>query len=149
MTHTDSTHFPWVDPVTGKSFDVATKIQQVNGAYRMIGISIQSVDGEQLTVEQYRRVPISTLMKKALSRIAPKPEMKATLKGAQRGSTLPDDLLEEVAQLYKQAVNYGNSPIAAIAQAFGVSQSTAAKRVMLARKLGYLGEAVRGKAGEK
>lgn len=145
----NSIHFPWVDPVTGNSFDISARIQLVGDVYRMVGFTINSVDLEQITVEQYRRIPLSKFMKQALSKVAPKPELEVTLKGAQRGASLPDDLLEEVARIYKDSVNYGNSPIPAIAQSFGISKSTAAKRVMLARKLGYLGKAVKGKAGEK
>lgn len=139
----------WKDPVTQNGFDISAKIHKIDGVYRMTGISIDCVDKEQITVEQYRRIPISNIMKKGLSMVAPKPEMGVTLKGAQRGSSLPDDLLEEVARIYKDSINYGVSPIPAIASAFGISKSTAAKRVMLARKQGHLGKAVKGKAGEK
>ena len=139
----------WKDPITKHGFDVTVRINKVDGNYKMTGLNIESADKQQITVEQYRRIPIIQLMKDALTKIAPKPEMGVTLKGAQRGASLPDDLLEEVARIYKDALNYGLPPIPAIAKAFNISKSTSAKRVMLARKNGYLGKAVRGKAGEK
>ena len=139
--------FTWTDPVTKQEFEIGIKFTKISGMLRFTGISISSVDNAVITVEVYRRVPIIQLMKDALANILPKPEFKATLTGAQRGATLPDDLLEEVARIYKDALNYGVSPIEAVAKAFSISKSTSAKRVMLARANGYLGKATRGKAG--
>ena len=137
----------WKDPVAKKGFDVTIKLKKIDGFIRLAGISIDPVGDFDLTVEMYRRVPIIELWKQAVKQSMPKPEFNATLTGAQRGSTLPDDLLEEVATIYKDALNYKLSPIEAVAKSFSISKSTAAKRVMLARKHGYLGKATRGKAG--
>jgi hypothetical protein len=143
----NSEMFTWTDPVTKQQFDVSIKFTKIGGMLRFTGVGITSVDNNTITVEIYRRVPIVQLAKDALASILPKPDFKATLKGAQRGATLPDDLLEEVARIYKDALNYGVSPIEAVAKAFSISKSTSAKRVMLARANGFLGKATRGKAG--
>jgi hypothetical protein len=139
--------FTWTDPVTKQEFEVGIKFTKIGGMLRFTGVSVTSVSNDTITVEIYRRVPIIQLAKDALVSILPKPDFKATLTGAQRGATLPDDLLEEVARIYKDALNYGVSPIEAVSEAFSISKSTSAKRVMLARANGFLGKATRGKAG--
>lgn len=137
----------WKDPVTDKKYFVSIEFNTIDGENRFVGYGVSSVDDSQITVELTRRIPLMKLAKEATVRAFPKPKFNATLTGAQRGSTLPDDLLEEVATIYKDAVNYKVSPIEAVAKAFNISKSTSAKRVMLARKHGYLGKATRGKAG--
>lgn len=137
----------WKDPETNKKYYVSIHFVTVDGINRFVGYKVLSVDDSQITVELTRRIPLIKLEKEAKEKAFPKPKFNATLRGAQRGSTLPDDLLEEVAIIYKDALNYSVSPIKAVAKAFNISKSTAAKRVMLARKQGYLGKATRGKAG--
>lgn len=137
----------WKDPETNKKYYVSIHFVNVDGMNRFVGYKVLSVDDSQITVELTRRIPLIKLEKEAKEKAFPKPKFNATLQGAQRGSTLPDDLLEEVATIYKDALNYSVSPIKAVAEAFNISKSTAAKRVMLARKQGYLGKATRGKAG--
>lgn len=59
--------------------------------------------------------------------------------GAQRGTALTDDALRAVAAVYRQAWQDEDSVTKAVAEAFNVSPSTAAKRVMAARDRGFLG----------
>ena len=49
-----------------------------------------------------------------------------------------DEELQEVADAYREAVRLGVPVQNAVAETFNVSRSTAAKRIMAARKMGYL-----------
>lgn len=71
-----------------------------------------------------------------------------TPKGPQRGHALDDTTLELVADLYRFALRSGLSPATYIAETMNVSRSTAAKRIMAARKQQFLGPAPNSKKGE-
>lgn len=58
------------------------------------------------------------------------------------------EFLEEVAQVYRNAVIANDPPTATVAESFGVSHSTAARWVMTARKAGALGPASGTRGGE-
>lgn len=57
-----------------------------------------------------------------------------------------DELLREVAEVYRQ--NLGSNPTEAVRGHFGVAPRTAGLYVRRARDAGFLGEAIKGKAGE-
>ena len=57
---------------------------------------------------------------------------------AHRGRAHSDEELQEVADAYREAVRLGVPVQNAVAETFNVSRSTAAKRIMAARKRGYL-----------
>jgi hypothetical protein len=66
-----------------------------------------------------------------------------------RSSSKQDDLLREVADEYRRALDRGiRSPSKHVAEAFGYSRPHAARLVGLARQKGFLGPATPGKAGE-
>lgn len=69
--------------------------------------------------------------------------------GSQRGKRLSDELLAEVADVYRGALSRGLAPTDAVAAKFPTSRSTAGRWVMEARRRGLLGPAVRGRAGEQ
>lgn len=60
-----------------------------------------------------------------------------------------DDELTQVAAVYRLAYACGLPPTKAVAESFEIPPSTAAKRVMKARKEGLLGETTPGQAGER
>jgi hypothetical protein len=53
-----------------------------------------------------------------------------------------------VAELYPTAVAHGDPPDEAIARAMHASRSSAARWVRMARERGFLGPALKGRAGE-
>lgn len=63
-----------------------------------------------------------------------------------RNRKITDDLLREVAEVYR--ANVDNGPTQAVAERFVKAPSTAALYVKLARNAGHLGPAIKGKAGE-
>jgi hypothetical protein len=64
-----------------------------------------------------------------------------------KNRTITDDLLREVAEVYRSNLDRG--PTQAVAERFSKAPSTAALYVKLARDAGFLGAAIRGKAGEQ
>jgi hypothetical protein len=67
---------------------------------------------------------------------------------ARRRNRITDTLLENVAQVYRQAIAERRHPKKAVQEAWHVSEATAGRYIMLARKRGYLGKTRRGKKGE-
>jgi len=66
---------------------------------------------------------------------------------SRRKRKVDDDLLREVAEIYRANVHRG--PTQAVAERFDKATSTAALYVSLARQHGFLGAAIKGKAGEQ
>ena len=75
-------------------------------------------------------------------------ELAATFPRAEPGKRLPDELLEEVARVYRYALQRGLPPTEAVKEALDVSRSTAGRYVVRARRAGLLGRASPGVAGE-
>jgi hypothetical protein len=71
---------------------------------------------------------------------------QASAYGVQRGKRLSADLLQIVAETYREAWNAGLPTASAVAERFGCSLSTAGKRIMAARTAGLLDGVGRGKS---
>jgi uncharacterized protein DUF6214 len=65
-----------------------------------------------------------------------------------RGSPLTKENLSRVAELYRAALENGDPPTQTVADAMHATRSTASRWVAKAREHGFLGPAVRGRAGE-
>ncbi len=65
---------------------------------------------------------------------------------AARKVKITDELLQEVAQVYRANVN--NKPTEAVAERFDKQHRTATQYIKRARERGFLGPAIKGKAGE-
>ena len=65
---------------------------------------------------------------------------------AKKGRPVSDDELEQVADVYREAYRMGANPVVAVADALKIARSTAAKRVIAARRAGFLPPATAGKA---
>jgi hypothetical protein len=66
---------------------------------------------------------------------------------AARQVKITDALLQEVARVYRE--NVGNKPTEKVAEHFDRRHRTATLYIKLARERGFLGEAIKGKAGER
>lgn len=66
----------------------------------------------------------------------------------QQGIRLSDEHLEKVAEAYRVALRDGEGIYEALRDEFGISTSTASKRVMAARRKGLLRPALQSRAGE-
>ncbi|NVI88230.1 hypothetical protein [Actinomadura sp. BRA 177] len=73
----------------------------------------------------------------------------SAVRGARRQGKrkVTDDVLRRVAEIYRQSID--DSPTEAVRAEFGVAERTARLYVRRARDAGFLGEALRGKAGER
>lgn len=71
----------------------------------------------------------------------------ADVRRARQRRDMTDDHLREVARIYR--ANVRNAPREAVARAFTVQPSTAARYIKLARERRFLGKATKGKAGER
>jgi hypothetical protein len=79
--------------------------------------------------------------------LEPGPVEAAAAVRTARKTKITDDLLREVADVYR--ANVDDKPTIAVAEHFGREHRTAALYVKKARDRGFLGAAMRGKAGEK
>jgi hypothetical protein len=66
-----------------------------------------------------------------------------------RRNVVSDELLQRVAEEYRQAMKARRPPKKAVQLAEGVSAATAGRYIMRARARGYLGKTARGKKGEE
>ena len=69
-------------------------------------------------------------------------------RGPQHGKRLSDNDLKRIGEIYLQYSIEGEPPRVNIAREFDISTSAAAKRIMAARRRGFLGSALVGKIGE-
>ncbi len=103
-----------------------------------------------VTAEAVRRLPLGTIlggMRRDLAweagfpgiqSDARQPVYEAATVGPRRGRPLLADDLRDVAGVYRAAWFDGRPVTAAVADRFGIAQSTAAKRIRAARKAGLL-----------
>lgn len=146
----------WKDSES-RGWNVTLEWATVNGAPQPTGISIALARGEgTLNSSVLRELPIGALARYDLQHGAarvsssrPNPQPAPKDRGPQRGQSLDPKILDQVARLYQQAVTTGVPPAMLIAHQFAISQSAAAKRIMAARKAGFLGPASPGKKGER
>jgi hypothetical protein len=97
-------------------------------------------DGRGLTQEEaYEVAALAAQMREGRPAFPPRP---------QRRRTITPELLEEVAEVYRQAVSKGEPPTVGVSEQFHVSHRTAARWVAEARKAGVLGAALGTRAGE-
>jgi hypothetical protein len=66
-----------------------------------------------------------------------------------RRNVVSDELLQRVADVYRQAMEARRPPKTAVQQAESISAATAGRYIRRARDRGYLGKTTRGKKGEE
>lgn len=145
----------WKDSQSRK-WNIIFQWRLINGTPHATGISLSLVEGEgSLSSSLLRKLPIGALINYDLQHggaqkicLQSKIQISSETQGPQRGQPLDSKILEQVAFLYRQALQNGTSPSKMIAQAFLITESSAAKRIMAARKAGFLGPACPGKKGE-
>ena len=156
-------------PCTAELLDVSGKPVavlniEVNSS-RAICTSITALPGEELTGQLLRQAPIASLVREAAEgsvvhlrqgfavRFAagnPAFSVGNDLPVTPKRRVLNDEFLQNVASIYREAVEAGLSTQQEIQRQLGpISDEGARRWVMLARKAGFLGEAQgRWKAGE-
>lgn len=124
-------------------------------------------DGPSVTSSALRQIPVGRLVSEtaALPLVhmsaerlpgggwklgPPSPEDRKRLRAPRRSrSRGTGDMLSQVADLYRQAVRDSYAPTEWVARELVVSRATASRWIRQARDGGFLGKAMRGRAGEE
>ena len=138
------------------SWNIELEWAQTDGAPRPVGLTVSLATGDgALNSTLLRKLPIGALARFDLQHEGARRPKNAwgkltpdKLKGPRRGQPLEPELLKLVARLYEEAVTNGQQPSQSIAKEMDISASTAAKRIMAARRFKFLGQAIPGKKGE-
>jgi hypothetical protein len=138
-THPLSRLFNWTDH-NGRNWSITVKVVPQFG-YALSELSIRPTSpGYALTQTIVRQMPILEWERTTLAAHAAHLTTAATALHSPPHSGRPhsDHDLSLVADIYRTALNARLPARKAVADAFNISQSTAAKRVMAARKRGLL-----------
>ncbi len=126
----------------GRSWEVAVEYKIINGRPDVAAFTVRSSDlRAPISQRLLREIPLEALFKKALATEvgllsrSPRARRSST---AHQGRPHSDHELKSVADIYVSAFNARVPVQQAVANALGVSVSTAAKRIMAARKQGYI-----------
>jgi len=126
----------------GNRWKIGAEFKSVSGRICIVGMSIWSPKGSTpLTRRVVRDIQIESLFEKQIA--VETKNLTQTLrrhksKSAHQGRAHSEDELKVVAEIYQSAVRAHEPVQATVAKTLGVSVSTAAKRIMIARSRGYL-----------
>ena len=138
----------FVDDV-GHAWEVSAEFKVINGRMDIAIIQVQSRDGNApISRRMLRDIPLEKLFGKVLavesaelSRMLRKRQVPISYQGRQHS----DEDLQAVADIHKAAYKARIPVQQAVADALGISVSTAAKRIMAARQRGF----IQSREGEK
>jgi hypothetical protein len=134
-----------------------------SGLARVVGLALR---GEAIDGGMLRQVPVAALLREALAEAsASTPADLGRLESGGKSSAslelstparieprsrrrVTDELLERVAGIYRDAQANERAPTQAVADELVATRSAAAQWVAKARERGFLGPAMRGRAGE-
>lgn len=123
----------------GSQWIVEVDFKITSGRIGISSLSISSIDGTTpLTRRVLRDLPLDQLFRKHMaieSKQLSKTKRKET---GHKGRTHTEDELHEVAKIYMAAFQAHRPVQKTVADMFGISVSTAAKRIMAARRSGYI-----------
>ena len=134
-----------------EELEVSVTWRSANGRLEPSAVTIAVRDGSTaaLTADRIRRLPLGSVIKDLRRKEVVRQDVVARTQrrtrsasdngavGPQRGRSLAP-LLAEVADVYELAYRSGQGVTSSVAEHFGVSRSTAAKRIMAARSAGLL-----------
>jgi hypothetical protein len=125
------------------------------------GLTLHRADGGAIQQEELQAFPLADYVNAAVDAQAVSrdtepgdvrviaPEETAPITGGPRvRRRVTDEVLQEVALVYREAYERGEAPTAAVQRRMRRSRSTAGRLVMQARQRGFLGEAKDRIAGE-
>jgi hypothetical protein len=132
----------------GNTWDIEFIYKNIRGVRTLCGFHIVASDKNphaELTHETFRSVQVKTLFiqwlastKKDFIVIDP------SFVGSKKGVIFNDDYFQLVRDLYVEALDFGLQPNVYIAEKLQISRSAVVKRVIIARKKGYLPVAHKG-----
>jgi hypothetical protein len=141
------------------------------GSAHCTRIEVLASDESGITTETLRGVPVARLLRLGTTAALMKYERSADgdvigfartdneekrqfyqrysqARRPKQGSAITDEQLEQVATVYRRAVEDGKRPTEIVGETMNVARSTAARWITRARERGFLGPALRGRAGE-
>lgn len=143
----------------GADWQVTTEWDVRGGRLEPVSVTIRALNRDRcVTGEAMRAIPIGELHRQARAATASflasiretkgdeftqrlltlAPGLPDLALGPRRGIAMSDQELEQVAAVYRKAWTEGEPVTEAVAEAFGISPSTASKRIMKARRMGLL-----------
>lgn len=156
---------------TGASANVGVTMTvetDASGVPRCTALALHELEGgEPITGGTLRRIPVQALMREALAHVAGQvqalpdgggtradfggrpADFERDTQQRRRRTSITDDHLHHVADVYKAALGRREPPTQAVADEMYAARSTAARWVAKARAKDYLGPAVPGRAGER
>jgi hypothetical protein len=115
--------------------------EKINGFLEPVSFTVTSLENRPIALSRIAMdlIPtLPTIMKQERARLTNSVLKKPVKKRLHQGKKLTDDDLSSVADVYRDAYSRGLSVQRAVAEAFGLCPSTAAKRIMKARQAGLL-----------
>ena len=124
---------------SGSQWSVEVELKTINGRKGISALSISSVDGfTPLTRRILRDLPLDLLFHGHMAVESKQLSSNNRKKTAHKGRTHTDEELQNVAEIYMTAFRAHLPVQKTVAEMLGVSVSTAAKRIMAARKNGNI-----------
>lgn len=124
----------------GEKWDVTLTTKLINGRREIVSVKIETTDSKPVSRKALSSISLEEILRDelavklpALSRVLGKRE-----KTSRQGRAHSDDDLREVANIYMAAYMARVPVQRAVANAQGISVSTAVKRIMAARKAGMI-----------
>ena len=106
----------------------------------VLGLALGARADAIITTARLRSLPLADLRAAAAEHLAGRdPYRMLRAVARQRGKALPNEHFQQVADVYRAAVDRRQAPLVAIQARWQVSRAGAAKYVARARELGYLG----------
>lgn len=118
-------------------YDVAFRYRWFEGRFDVVEVRVKGLEDFTVTGEVLRKIPVERILRDYLA---------TTVRPPREFADLGDELVR-VAAVYRIAYLAHQPPVQAVAEQLGLPASTAAKKVMAARRVGLLPPTTQGKAG--
>ncbi len=123
----------------GKKWDVIITTKLIKDRQEIVSVKVKTTNSAPVTRRVLASISLEELLRDELASMSPILKKSETRKSRQ-GKQHTEDDLREVAKIYNAARKARLPVQRAVADAQGISVSTATKRIMAARKAGIIGQ---------